>query len=598
MVLVAQICTGRLAASVVKGAVQDAQTNAPLPSMIVAAYDSSGFLQANATTDTNGRYALNLSDGTYRLLAYDANGTYATTFASDAESFETTPLLSVLADVSGVDFALRRGGTVMGTVVNVGSGGLIAGATVAAYNLSGTRRAFTTSNGFGAFSLVLPPGQYKIASYDNSGVFSVRFYLDQSTFDSATTVSVTGGHATVGIDFRLDVAGRLSGAVTDFDSHALLPGMSVIAFTERGVAMGTTSTDVNGRFSLSVPAGTYKIVATDERLTFATGFLGDTNSFAHDPPISVAAGEIRTDVDLALHRAGKTAGTVSGANGNTLSKMTVAAYNEDGTQRTTARSDTYGAYVLALPPGTFRIAAYDESLIFATQFYPQQRTFASAAPVTVASEVVIDHIDFSLDHGARVSGVITDNASGKVVQGIAVAAYDAEGDNLAIGVSGANGTYSLIVPAGTYKFVAYDTAYQYATAYTGGASTYEEAPGYTVQADISAAVDFTVSKGLRVPGSVIDARRVSISGVEIDALDLQGRHVAVTPVDGGTFSLVLLPASYKLQVIDRQKRYYDMYYNSASTFGAAATVTVSTSTPPDPITFILSHRQRRHSAGR
>ena len=46
------------------------------------------------------------------------------------------------------------------------------------------------------------------------------------------------------------------------------------------------------------------------------GFLDDTNSFAHDPPISVAAGEIRTDVDLALHRAGKTVGTVSGANGN------------------------------------------------------------------------------------------------------------------------------------------------------------------------------------------------------------------------------------------------------------------------------------------
>jgi hypothetical protein len=91
---------------------------------------------------------------------------------------------------------------------------------------------------------------------------------------------------------------------------------------------------------------------------------------------------------------------------------------------------------------------------------------------------------------------------------------------------------------------------------------------------------------------------VSISGVEIDALDLQGRHVAVTPVDGGTFKLILLPARYKLQVIDRQKRYYDMYYNSASTFDTAATVTVSPSTPADPITFILSPRQRRRSAGR
>ena len=581
-----------------KGTVVDAQTKTSLTSMIVAAYTVAGSRRGSATTDSAGRYALDLSPGDYRLLAYDSNGTYATTFASDADSFETSPVLTVGVDISGVNFALRRGGTVQGSVFDIAASTLIPGATVAAYNISGTRRGFTKTDASGIYSLVLPPGLYRIAAYDDAGVFSTRFYLDENAFASATNVRVGEGQTTNGIHFHLERAAQFNGVVTDFDTQGPLPDMNVIAYTEDGVALATTSTDANGHFLLRVPAGSYKIVATDPRMTFATGFLADARSFNSEPTISVNQAENRPDVNLALHRAGSVVGTVSDTSAQILPRMTVAAYNDDGSQRGTAHSDINGGYVLALPPGTFRIAAYDESLVYAPQFYDHQITFRAATALTISSTQIVDRVDFSLDRGARVSGVITDSSDGSVTEGITVAAYDPDGNRLGSAVTSASGTYSLVVPAGVYKFVAYDDGLRYATAYADHAATYEETPLTTVAADSPATLDFTVMSGFRLSGTVVDARRVPVDGVQIAALDMQGRHVATTTATDGSFDLVLLPNTYKLELTDPQGRFYDLYFNSTSAFGSADTVVIEQGKQVSPITFIVVAKQRRRAAGR
>jgi len=566
--------------------------------MIVAAYSVAGSQRGSATTDPAGRYTLDLSAGDYRVLAYDPNGTYATTFFGDAQSFETSPVLTVSANISGVNFVPRRGGTVQGSVFDIAASTPIDGATVAAYNISGTRRGFTHADASGVYSLILPPGLYRIAAYDDAGIFSARFYLDQNTFASATNVRVGAGQTTNGIHFHLERAAQFNGVVTDFDTQGPLPDMSVIAYTEDGVALATTSTDVNGLFQLRVPAGSYKIVATDPRMTFATGFFADARSFSEEPTVSVSQSENRADVNLVLHRAGSVVGTVSDASGQILQRMTVAAYNDDGSQRVTAHSDINGGYLLALPPGTFRIAAYDEALVYAHQFYDHQITLRAATSLTVSSTQIIDHVNFSLDRGARVSGVITDSSDGAVTQGITVAAYDGDGNRLGSAITSASGTYSLVVPAGIYKFVAYDDGLRYATAYTDHAATYEEAPMMTVAADSPATLDFTVTSGFRLSGTVVDARRVPVDGVQIAALDMQGRHVATTTATDGSFDVILLPNTYKLHVTDPQGRFYDLYFNSASSLGAADTVVIEQGKLLSPITFIVVAKQRRRAAGR
>src|SRR5437867_8246516 len=195
-----------VSAATIGGTVTDADFKNPLGLMIVAAYTESGILQSTTTTDSQGRYVLGVPAGGYRVLAYDQAGVYATSFGNDAESFETSPVVNVIDSVTGINFALRKGGTVTGLVIAVGAGRPLTGITVAAYNLSGTRRGFTQSDSRGLYSLVLPPGQYKLAAFDESGAFALRFF-DAGSFAAATPVTVVAGQPTAGIIFQVELAG-------------------------------------------------------------------------------------------------------------------------------------------------------------------------------------------------------------------------------------------------------------------------------------------------------------------------------------------------------------------------------------------------------
>src|SRR5688572_30538662 len=132
-------------AATVSGTVTSAATGNALSGMVVAAYDPAGNLAGTAITDATGLYVLSLPAGQYRLLAYDPAGVYATMFDANAESFETSPVTTLGAvDTVRRDFSLVAGGTVSGSVAVTG-GAPLADAVVEAYNLSGTRRGFTTA---------------------------------------------------------------------------------------------------------------------------------------------------------------------------------------------------------------------------------------------------------------------------------------------------------------------------------------------------------------------------------------------------------------------------------------------------------------------
>src|SRR5688572_30495825 len=89
-----------------------------LNDMTVAAYTLSGELAATTATDNQGRYLLALPAATYRLLAYDNRGAYATSFYSNARSFETSAQITLAAgqQMTNINFMLVRGFKVSGRV--------------------------------------------------------------------------------------------------------------------------------------------------------------------------------------------------------------------------------------------------------------------------------------------------------------------------------------------------------------------------------------------------------------------------------------------------------------------------------------------------
>jgi 5-hydroxyisourate hydrolase-like protein (transthyretin family) len=591
------LTAGSISAAMISGTVTDADTKTPLGAMIVAAYTEAGSLQSMTTTDSQGRYVLGVPAGGYRVLAYDQTGVYATSFENDADSFETSPVVNVVDNVSGINFALRKGGSVTGLVSALGAGTPLIGMTIAAYNLSGTRRGFTQTDSQGIYSLVLPPGQYKIAAFDDSGSFAVRFFLDSGSFATATLVTVTGGRATAGINFLLELAGHLSGAVFDADTHMVLPAMTVIAYNVDGTTVvANTISDASGNFRLNVPAGSYKVVAADPMNIFAAGYVDDANSFTAEQAISVKSAVVSADIHIPLHRAGTVSGRVTDAAGAPLPGITVVAYNADGSQRTFTRTDSNGAYSLLLPPGSFRIGAYDESIIYATQFYPHRNVFAEANAVIATPGQTAAPVDFSLIRGARFTGSLIEQATGVPVAGVTVAVYDSDGNLMTTSVSDLSGNYALVLPPGSYRFVAFDNLLRYVTAYGGGGQNFENATVFQVDGSSGQRIDFALSRGVRVSGTVVDSALQPVSGVQIGALDLAGNRVASAMSNGGVFNLVLTPNTYKFLATDPLQIFQPIFFSAASTLAEATPVTVQTNGVMTPIRFVLARWPRRHAA--
>ncbi len=591
------LATDRITAATISGAVIDADLRTPLASKTVAVYSAAGTLQASATSDFLGHYVLGLPAGDYRVLAYDPTGTYATTFGNDADSFEASPVVTVIDTVSILNFGLRKSGSVTGTVFSIGTGLPLTGLTVAAYNAgSGTRRGFLQTDSRGRYSLALPPGAYKLAAYDDQGAFAPRFFLDQPTFTAATPVTVAAGRAIAGIDLRLDFAAHFTGVVVDADTAVVLPGMTVFAYTADGAsAAATVKSSPAGNFMINVPAGSYKLVAADPSGNYGVGFVDDVDSFAAQRPVSVGPSQVRENLRIPLHRAGTVMGRVQDSPGSALTGITVGAYNADGSQRTSVETDKNGAYSLALPPGAFRIGAYDNATTYATQFYPRRNLFRAANIVVIAAGQIMPAVDFTLLRGARFSGVVKEAATGLPISGISIASYDSDGNLMASVNSDASGNYALVLPPGSFKFAAFDALLRYATAYALGAPNYESSRTYQVDEDSSHRMDFALSLGVRITGTVVDDKFRAVSGAQVGALDVFGNRVATTTTFDGVFDIVLMPNTYKLLATDPLQRYKPSFFNGASSLASATPIIVQSSGANASPTFVLTHSDRRRS---
>jgi hypothetical protein len=181
-----------LIASTVSGVVTDAQSGATLSGMRVAAYGTGADSVSTATTNSKGKYSIDIP-GEVRLVAYDDNGVYATSFAGGAESFDQSAAVS--GDQQNYNFALIKGGRAGGSVATSDGGQPIPGLTVVAYNLSGSKRSSRITDPNGNYSMVLPPGTFKFVVYDETSPQRIlpRFYNDRSSFELADAVSVAQG---------------------------------------------------------------------------------------------------------------------------------------------------------------------------------------------------------------------------------------------------------------------------------------------------------------------------------------------------------------------------------------------------------------------
>jgi hypothetical protein len=458
-------------------------TVSPAPGMVVAAYDASGNFVVQTTTNSSGQYTLTVNPGSYHLLAYDPAGVYATSYYADADSFETSALLNVSGNLTNINFALVKAGYLAGTVTSQ-NGTPLPNITVAAYNLNGTRRGFTQTDSAGHYVLPLPPGTYALAAFDTTLKYVTTFYNARETFSSADLLGVAESQTTLA-NFALAEAVHISGTVTD-TTGAPLANIIVNAYGNAGTVSGTT-TDASGHYQLSLRSGTYRLVFEDPNGDYATVYYPNAESFAAAGAVTAPA----TNVNATLLRAGHLTGTVTSSSGSPLSNVVVAAYNPDGSIRTTTFA-TSGHYVLNVPPGTYKVVAFDITGQYANAYLNGAVNFESEPGVTVSVAQTISGLDLAMPLAGIVSGSLVDAVSGAPLANLLVDAYDANGFHIARVVSSATGAFAIALPAGTYKFVASDPLQRY------GASFYDDAPSYDAAQAVPLASGQTISLVFRM----------------------------------------------------------------------------------------------------
>lgn len=475
VLVVLLLVSAAASAATLSGTVRSARTGAPLPSMSVAAYTPAGELVSTATTNFLGQYQLVVVAGNYRLLAYDPLGFYATSFYDEASSFETSRILTVsVLSIPGIDFALVEGGRAAGQVIAQESGLPLQGIVVAAYNLDGTRRGFVETDVSGRYLIVLPPGDFKLAAYDETLVHLPEFHRDVRSFEQASLVPITAGQTASGMDFTLDLAVRITGRTYEAATGAGLGFMVIRAYDEANQVAGEVYSDAAGSYLLLVPRGRYRFVGFDARGEYATSFHPGADSFESSWLVALAPGDL-AGVDFAMPLAGRIFGVVTTSSGSPLSGMVVAAYNPNGSLRGFVRTDANGEYGIVLPPGDFRLAAYDDGLVYAKIFHSGHLSFSTADVLQLVERQEIRPIDFALDVAARLSGTVRNRADGTPLTGITVAVYEPTGYLVQTTTTATDGAYVHSVHPSSFKLIAWDGFGRFRTSFYREALDFESA---------------------------------------------------------------------------------------------------------------------------
>ena len=458
-------------------------TVTPVPA-VVAAYDANGNFVVQTATNANGQYTLTVNPGSYHLLAYDPTGAYATSYYADAESFETSALLNVTGDLTNINFPLAKAGYLAGTVTSLGGTPLV-GITVAAYNPDGTRRGFTQTDSAGHYVLSVPPGTYAVAAYDTTLKYVTTFYNDRETFGSADPLAVAASQTTLA-NFALPQSVQISGTVTN-SNGAPLENIIVNAYSNSGTVVGTT-TDASGHYQLSLRSEAYRLVFEDPNGIYASVYYPNASSFVASSVVTAPASNVNATLTLAGHLTG----TVTSSGGAPLSSVIVAAYNLDGTVRTSTFA-VNGQYTLVVPAGTYKVIAFDLSGHYANAYLNGAVSFESESGVTVAASQTVSGLNLTMAVAGIVNGSVVDAVSGAALPGILVDTYDANGFRIARVASSVTGGFALSLPPGTYRFVASDPLQRYAASYYDGAISFGAATPVPLSSGQTVTVNFRMS---------------------------------------------------------------------------------------------------------
>ena len=481
----------------------------------------------------------------------------------------------------GVCFATS--GSVTGTITRASDNGALSGLYVNAYDaVTGAEIAGSSASAAnGSYTISgLPPGNYKIMCQGN-GTYSMQYYLNAANIGSATPVTVTSGATTTGINFSLATGGfTITGTITRASDNAVLPGLTVYAYD------ATTSASITGS-SVSASDGSYTIpgllpgsyaIKFRGNTTYAQQYYNNAPDWYSSTPVTITTTSV-TNINFSLVPGGNITGTITSAS-VPVSGVYVYAFDAVtllGSYGSSSVSASNGSYTISgLLPGNYKVR-FNGNPTYGQQYYNNAENANEANWVTVTAGATTPSINFSLASGANISGTITRASDGHPVQGVSVTPLDAVtgvGWFAGSSTTGADGTYTMWLPSGSYKLRANPGYTGLATQWYANAPDQNWATPLTVTEGVTTTdIDFSLPTGGNITGTITRASDGHpVSGVYVNAYDpATGEYIqgSSTTLADGTYTIWgLASGNYKLMVRVGNTGLTSQYYDNANYYTA------------------------------
>ncbi len=514
----------------ISGSVHAVQGGAAIEGIGVCVHTSDGPFSC-ASSGPGGAYSIQgLAPGAYRVT-FDSGHGYleAVRPARVAVTAETV--------TGGVDATLTFGGGISGTVREAATGHPLAGVTVcptlieSGFESIGFGESCTTTAGDGSYRLEgLAEGKWTV-QFGKPEAFAQQFFRGAASPEEATSVEVTLGAVTAGVDAALDTGGAISGAITGPAGEPLdgAQACATPASSPNGYPTKCASTDSGGDFTITfLSPGRYQLQFSDYGKHLITQYSGDVYWLLQAGKVRVSDGGDTSGVDAQLHGGGSLTGTVRSRDSEApLPSIEVCA----------SRRAPEGEVVPTLPACVF--TAGDGGYKF-SGLTPGEYELSFSSPVhkfvtlrlsaLVSAERVQGGIDAAVAPGGGIAGQVKDEG-GEALPGISVCALHAA-------VSGACAQTN---QAGVYKIAGLEP---------GSYEVRFERPGPFVEPGINLASEYYPGVALPAEASTVNVTAGTLTQ-EVNArmspgAILAGRVTAAAsgePVDEDYICAILQPRS-------------------------------------------------------
>lgn len=404
-------------------------------------------------------------------------------------------------------------------------------------------------------------------------------------------------------------AGGISGTIRDADSGQVLGNVDLDVFDANfgpvfGIddpgAPSNDQTAADGTYVLEpLPAGTYYLRA-DPSLAqgYVVQYFPDAFLQSQATPVRVRAGGLTT-VDFYLRRGHSLQGQVTDAVTNApIADIDLDVFGSDGSfvDWVNATTDTAGNFSIGLvPDGSYHLRAESEGASsYLTEFYGGGSGIGASQLIDVDGGDV-SGLEFKLDLGGSVSGIVTDRDTGLPIAGCDIDVFDATGQLLdeANASTDIDGIYRVgSLPDGNYFILADATAAQgYIDTYYGDTNAIDTAQLVAVSVGTTAAgTSLSMPRGGTIAGVVTNATTGDpLANVQITVWLGNARVASAQSGTDGTYLVGAMPnGDYKVRCAGvPELGLAFQFHTGAIVASQAATVPVTSGTSAGGVHFAL-----------